>query len=508
MQFQRKAKKVRQLAVVGLVASAVLISTPALAGGSGCLPTPTLDGAHQSSALSLGSGVTATSWTWQPGSDAENASLSMLGSKLSVIEGNLRTIDFGILHWAIPQTKTLRDLSQGSDLALASLNGDYFDGNGPWNAMIENSEVSYSPPGTSSVVGMSLRKVVPSRGYRSTGTLTVGTKKYQVTGVNQPNPGPESLVVYGALSGTQIPVRGQTTLVLKAGAIYKIYPKGATVSIKLGTVIQARGAIATTLATLKVKTKVKLSLAKSPLYETQMTADFIKTAGTISNNNTTLVFDSVNYVYQSVLGATLFDENFVGTPNRATATLRLAIDDLGRHYVKNVYRTGASVVAADGESIVQARGAAAGSVRKFKVGDLVTVKSGYQSNANTSFISAAGRGPRLVENGKFIWVCSQHVKDYRPRSAIGWNDDGKVWLVASSRGQDAADFGFRQGGSSSDQLGHWLLNLGATNVVLLDGGGSTTVEIKNPASGWQRMDIPDSGWYRELANAFSIQVKG
>jgi exopolysaccharide biosynthesis protein len=52
------------------------------------------------------------------------------------------------------------------------------------------------------------------------------------------------------------------------------------------------------------------------------------------------------------------------------------------------------------------------------------------------------------------------------------------------------------------------MSLGATDVVLLDGGGSTTVEIKNPSSGWQRLDVPDSAWYRELANAFSLQLKG
>ena len=508
MRIQSRARTAKQLLVVGLATSAVLISTPAFGAGSGCLTTPTLDSTHQSSAQDLGSGVMAKSWTWQPGDDAQNAALSPLGTKVSVIEGNLRNIDFGILHWAIPQTKNLRDLSQGSELALASLNGDYFDGNGPWNAMIENSEISYSPPGTTGVVGMSLHKVVPSKGYRSTGTLTIGTKKYQVTGVNQPNPGPESLEVYGALSGTQIPIKGQTTIVLKAGAIYKIYPKGAAVNIKLGTVIQARGAVAATLAKLKVKTKAKVSLPKAHLYETQMAADTVKTAGTISNNNATLIFDSVNYTNQSASGATLFDENFSGTPYRANVTIRLALDDLGRYYVKNVYRTGAAIGVQPGEFVIQARATAAISAKKFKAGDLVVVKAGYQANAKTSFISAAGRGPRLVENGKFIWVCSQHVKDYRPRSAIGWNDDGNVWLVASSRGQDAVDFGFRQGGSSADQMGHWLMNLGATNAVLLDGGGSTTVEVKNPATGWQRMDIPDSGWYRELANAFSLQIKG
>ena len=500
--------RVWRYTLLALVASASLVVNPALAAGDSCLPTPALDSTHQSTNLSLGSGVTATAWTWAPGADAENSSLSPLGSKVSVIAGDLRNIDFGVLHWAIPQTQTLRDLSQESDLALGTLNGDYFDGNGPWNAMIEDSQVSFSPAASTQVIGMTKHKVTPSKGYRGTGTLTIGTKKYLVTGVNQPAPGPESLVVYGALSATQVPAKGATTLVLKSGAIYKVYPKGAAVSIKLGTVIQARGAVAVALAKLKVKTKVKLSLVKAPLYETRMAADTITTTGTVSNNNTTLTFSSVNYPILPNSGASLFDENFAGAPPQGSATMRLGLSSRGIYWVKNLYSTGASVSIQPGEFIIQANGPSALSARKFKVGDHITFKAGYRAVAKNTFITAAGRGPRLVEGGKFIWICAQHNKDFRPRSAIGWNQDGKVWLVASSRGVDAADLGFRQGGSTADQMGHWLLSLGATDAVLLDGGGSTTMEIKNPDSGWQRLDVPDYAWYRELANGFSLQLKG
>jgi hypothetical protein len=56
-------------------------------------------------------------------------------------------------------------------------------------------------------------------------------------------------------------------------------------------------------------------------------------------------------------------------------------------------------------------------------------------------------------------------------------------------------------------MGEWLLDLGATEAVMLDGGGSTTMQIRKPQLGWQRFDLPDSAWYRELANAFSIELK-
>jgi len=49
--------------------------------------------------------------------------------------------------------------------------------------------------------------------------------------------------------------------------------------------------------------------------------------------------------------------------------------------------------------------------------------------------------------------------------------------------------------------------LGATDAILLDGGGSTTMVIKNPASSWQRFDIPESGWYRDLASGYSLLTK-
>jgi len=82
-----------------------------------------------------------------------------------------------------------------------------------------------------------------------------------------------------------------------------------------------------------------------------------------------------------------------------------------------------------------------------------------------------------------------------------------VWLITSSRGENANDNGMRMGGSATDQIGLWLQQLGATDAVLLDGGGSTTMEIKHPEDGWQRFDLPDEAWYRSLANAFAIKSK-
>jgi len=502
-------RKVKALAVVALISSTLLVSTPNVALADNCLPTPSLTTAPSSTSLSLGSGVTAKSWTWAPGSQAENASLSPLGTKVSVVEGNLRSIDFGVLHEGIPTVKSLKRLSEANPRALASINGDYFDfdTNIPWNAMIEAGTLTYSPAGETGVIGMAQKRVDPARGYRTTGTLTVATKKFSVTGVNQLSPGAESMVVYLPNSYRPVPPKGDATVLIKNGKIYRVYPKGAAINVRTGTVIQARGAIAKVLGRLKLTTKIKLVLAKAPEYETRMAADRVKTVGTIANSVTTMTFDAVNYKTVSSNGATIFDSSFTNTPTRARTTLRIGKDELGRQVVKNVYTSGAGITAGSGELVVQANGNSANLARRFRAGDLVTVKYTYQAEAKSSFITAAGRGPRLVQNSKFVWICSQHSKEFRPRTAIGWDQDGKVWFITSSRGQDAADFGYRQGGSTADQIGHWLQSLGATDAILLDGGGSTTMVIKNSASSWQRFDIPDSGWYRDLASGYSFLTK-
>jgi len=502
-------RKVKVLAKLALISCTVFVITPSAALADSCLPTPALSSAPSRTSLNLGSGVTAKSWTWAPGYQAENASLSPLGTKVSIVEGNLRSIDFGVMHEGIPTVKTLKSLSEANSRALASINGDYFDydTNIPWNAMIEAGALIYSPSFKSGVVGMAQKRVNPARGYRTTGTLTVATKKFSVTGVNQLSPGAESMVVYLPNSYRPVPPKGDATVLIKNGKIYRVYPKGAAINVRTGTVIQARGAIAKVLGRLKLTTKIKLALAKAPEYETQMAADRVRAVGTIDNSVTTMTFDAVNYKTVSTNGATIFDSNFTNTPTRGMTTLRIAKDKLGRQVVKNVYSSGEGIPVGSGELVVQANGNAASLARRFRAGDLVTVKYTYQAEAKTTFITAAGRGPRLVQNSKFIWLCSQHSKEFRPRTAIGWDQDGKVWLITSSRGQDAADFGYRQGGSTADQIAHWLQSLGATDAILLDGGGSTTMVIKNPALAWQRFDIPDSGWYRDLASGYSFLNK-
>ena len=494
-----------------LVATAFLVSgsLPANAANPGCIYTPSLEASRQAPATALGNYVTAKTWQWQPGSDASSASLSSLGAKVSVVSGNLRNITLGVLHLGIPRSQDLRIMADSNSKTVAAINGDYFDGSGPWNAMVESGQVAYSPPGQTEVFGLVRKKVVDSYGYRSTGTMTIGTRKFNITGVNQLEPGPTSLVVYKTNFIRPLTPKGTTTLVIKSGKVSKVYPAGASISSKTGIVIQVKGYLAPHVAKMKVNTKVKFSLPPVPQYEERIAADTITTYGNVSSKSNTLSIDSVNYTNLGP-GATLFDSSFKDTTNSGRATLRILPDSTGKLVIKNVYKTGSRIKVDNGGFVIQARSTQAASVaNKFKVGDIVNISRAYQAEGKSDFVTAAGRGPRIVQGGKMIWICAQHNKDHRPRTAIGWNQDGQVWFVTSSRGLLAFDFGYRQGGSTSSQMAQWLIELGATDGILLDGGSSTALYVDNPEQvyGLTRVDIPDESWTRDLANGFSIERK-
>jgi hypothetical protein len=265
-----------------------------------------------------------------------------------------------------------------------------------------------------------------------------------------------------------------------------------------------------------VNSKVKFSLPPVPTYEERISADSITTYGKIRSNSNVLSIDSVNYTNLGP-GATLFDSTFRDVTNSGRATLRIIPDGTGKLIVRNIFKSGdtrniskagSRIKVDNGGFIIQAKSdQAVADVKKFKDGDIITISNSYKAKERSQFVTAAGRGPRIIQGGKMVWICVQHNQEHRPRSAIGWNQDGQVWFVTSSRGSEAFDFGFRQGGSTSSQIAQWLLQLGATEAILLDGGGSTALYVDKPEEGPRltRFDLPDTSWVRNLANGFSLQ---
>jgi exopolysaccharide biosynthesis protein len=68
-------------------------------------------------------------------------------------------------------------------------------------------------------------------------------------------------------------------------------------------------------------------------------------------------------------------------------------------------------------------------------------------------------------------------------------------MITTSSGQNLNDFGFRMGGSTTHQMFDWMKQLGASDGVALDGGGTTSM-FARIAGSIERIDIPNEAWIR------------
>ncbi len=90
-----------------------------------------------------------------------------------------------------------------------------------------------------------------------------------------------------------------------------------------------------------------------------------------------------------------------------------------------------------------------------------------------------GGGPQLVAAGRKVFSAESArysdslYKQRHPRTAIGWRPDGKLVLVVVDGRQKSSV------GMTMDELAGLMLELGCVGAMNLDGGGSTTMVIKN-----------------------------
>ena len=115
-------------------------------------------------------------------------------------------------------------------------------------------------------------------------------------------------------------------------------------------------------------------------------------------------------------------------------------------------------------------------------------------------VYAVGGGPRLVRDGK-IDVTSQQEQfkadvaiGRAPRTAIGVTDDGKLLLVAVT-GRQA----YHSVGVTLEELADIMVELGAKDAMNLDGGGSSTMVVRDFV-----MNTPSDGRERKVADAILV----
>ena len=148
--------------------------------------------------------------------------------------------------------------------------------------------------------------------------------------------------------------------------------------------------------------------------------------------------------------------------------------------------------------MVQFYGSAGSDISGFAGGAKVSIKRSFKTTSGNAYDTVFGIGSTLISKGLVVAPCSGNSDTVRPRTAVGWDDNGNVYVATTTMGRDWPDGGqggYRLGGSTVHQMADWLRDQGATNAVSLDGGGSTTMLAKLGGT-YKRVDLPDGVWIR------------
>ncbi|HXL03226.1 MAG TPA: phosphodiester glycosidase family protein [Bacillota bacterium] len=115
-------------------------------------------------------------------------------------------------------------------------------------------------------------------------------------------------------------------------------------------------------------------------------------------------------------------------------------------------------------------------------------------------VYAVGGGPRLVKDGKvYVTAAQEQFKPdvaggRAPRTGVGVTYDGNLLLVAVT-GRQA----YHSIGVTLEELANIMLELGAKDAMNLDGGGSSTMVVRDFV-----MNTPSDGRERKVADAILV----
>jgi hypothetical protein len=395
-------------------------------------------------------------------------------------------------------------LAQGS-AALVHVNGDFFDFSSRmlYSAVARGSQLTYSPQARSKVLGIRSVTASSKTGVLKSAIVKSGSKKYTISGLNLPVlTGSKTIAYSSSYASASLPAAAASILVI-SGKVKTVYQHGTTIRPRSGYVFSAVGSAATNLKKLKVGAAFSYRAPAGRIPE--LSRDFLTSSGTITNSAGTVLanISAVNFWSQSYLsGAVVFDENYDATPTRGSATAVVAANGV----VTKFYASGSSQSIPSGGKVIQFYGTAQNKISGFVVGSSVTIKRGFTTSSGNSYETVFGIGATLVSRGVVVAPCTGNSDTVRPRTAVGWDDYGNVYLATTTMGRDWYDGGqggYRVGGSTVHQLADWLRSVGATNAVALDGGGSTTMFAKLSGE-YHRVDLPDGVWVRYIPQGVAL----
>lgn len=406
------------------------------------------------------------------------------------------------------QTKLAKKIN-----AVAYVNGDFFHLRGSnllYSAMIHENNLVYSPVQATDVVGVVEEKANDRTGLQGASYLKQnGKKKISTQGLNLRYLATDSIGAYNNLKTTVGVPEIAYAVTVEAGVVTSAGPKTTfkVPSVDGDYVFVANGLGVERLKALKVGDRVEYFKPKNA-----KTTKFLRTelspSGTITlPNDEVIEIRAVNHRGVRISkGAVLFTSELYPATSKLSATV---ITNL-KGVVVAVYPDGKAVNVKADELVLQFGSTSAKLVQNLKVGSKLKISNDYKIKKDLPLFSAFGNRQNLMINGVIVARCSPALEDIRPRNAMGWNENGDVWFATTTMGvRNSADVfnRFRLGGSTVHQLATWLKELGATQAIMLDGGGSTTMYAQTLEADYKRVDLPASEWVRAVPQGIGMVVR-
>jgi exopolysaccharide biosynthesis protein len=134
---------------------------------------------------------------------------------------------------------------------------------------------------------------------------------------------------------------------------------------------------------------------------------------------------------------------------------------------------------------------------------IATVKS--HEHLAKSIQQAVGGNPIILVNGKKTKLTGRFATARHPRTAVGVSEDGTklILLVVDGRQPDISI------GMTLSEVADEMLKAGCYNAINLDGGGSSVLVMRDPATNKLRvMNSPSDTRERAVADVLCVKVKG
>lgn len=406
----------------------------------------------------------------------------------------------GALTWVLSNDKIVRVFKTGSAVKPTSSTTvvQFVQPSTAAKAVVRgaNTTLSHSVPST-------------ARGYRTSGLITAAAGDVPIEAINLAVANPKNALVFDSNWKSETPA-GAMTLKIANSMVIEVDLDGNTSRPTAGQfVIQIPAGLTDLVNSFSAETPavIELDLPSNRIHA--LTSALIRSNSRLMVGSDIIPIAAINHHRIASDQASLFNANWLSrNQDRLTQAGRSSVV-IRDGKIAAVYPAGANLFASVTDTVIQLPKVFRTQVSAWTVGTPVTIELTVESKNKKDLISAFGRGRPNLTAGEVVAVCDPYDDGVRPRTSIGWDKSGNVWLITGSpTGSNLANDGYRDGGATVIQMAQWLKQLGATEAVSFDGGGSTWM-MRNSPEGPRRVDMNDPGnnndpWIRSVPVSLGI----